>query len=138
MTKLHNKWTREHALLTRSQDSRNLRGVEISSSMPWDVDQTVEQVLVERKTEEQALRFRISIAIFSPKLQRYVQWRQVAWGVSIRSLDEAQQLRTGLQLFFRAAATFGMPGVVTKLQEILRGEAERELPTFEDEGGDGD
>lgn len=115
---------------------RNLRNVEISSSMPWDVDTTVEEMLAERKSEDQPLRARINVTLFSPKLARHMAWKQVAWGVGIRTLEEAQQLRTGLQLFFRAAATFGMAATVRRLQDFVKEGPEVELPVLTDEDPD--
>lgn len=123
--------TKRH--LTHSRQLRKLRSVEISSSMPWDVDSTIEELLAERTDTDRPLRIRINPAIFSPRLKRMVVWRQVTWGVGIRTLEEAQALRTGLQLFFRAAAEFGIGGVVARLQEMLRGAPERELPELEED-----
>lgn len=98
--------------------ARLTRGMEISSSVPWDVDDAIEEALA--RQGDRPLKIRFAPTIWDSQKGTYAGWRKVAWGVHIRTLAEAQQLRTGLQLFFRAAATFGMGGLVEKLQEMLR------------------
>ena len=106
------------------------RIVEINSSIPWDVDDSIEAAF-ERQGPDRPLKIRIAPTIWvdaeradgavTPFAKgNYQAWKKVSWNVQIWSLAEAQQLRTGLQLFFRAAASFGIAGVVERLQVMLR------------------